>query len=99
MPVYGAKKPKPMFSPVGDYAVEIIAVQDKGVSTGAKTQGCTTWNLQLEVMKTGSTLFDMLIESDNEFCARKLDCFLQSCDVKIKPGEGYSFDEDEARAN
>ncbi len=97
MPKFTNQEAVLWLSPPGDRILRIIGI-DKGLSTGAKTNGCTQWRLKLFVEPTvnypGSNMNETLI--DHESLHWKWDCMLKSCGVKMELNEEYTFDADEA---
>lgn len=98
MPTFNDSENIAKFVPEGDYTFTVTEF-DQAISQGGKTSGSTRYALTLEVdLPSGSRgprVFESLI--DHASTAWKIDTFLKSAGVALAKGEGFEFNEGDAR--
>jgi hypothetical protein len=95
MPTFNDSNNIPPIVPVGDYVFCVVDFESK-ISAGAKTAGCESYNLTLEIEPNGSKCWETL--TDHPSTAWKIDTFLKSAGIKLARGEHFDFRETEANA-
>lgn len=96
MPVYHGQEARAPFQPEGDYILEVVGFE-VGISKGAKTNGCTTYELELDVFKADKKIgrcYETLFEHAE--LGWKTDCFLKCCNVRMEVGQAFEFEERKA---